>query len=292
MQLTTHWRWCCAVAFFTIIPSLYAGEQTPPSSPNPFYVYQNGLGGLSFGEQAKLLQELGYDGVEYEGALQQIPEMLKALDAHAVKMVVLYAGANVDPGNAPYDPALKTAIAQLKGRETTIALYLQGGKPSSSDSDDRAVTIVRDIAGLAEASGLRVAIYPHVGFYAAKVKDAVRLAKKVDRKNVGVAFNLCHFLKQNDEKNLESALLATAPYLSLVSISGADAGNTQAMDWNRLIQPIDAGSFDVRRVVRTLERLNYRGPIGLQCYAIPLAPREHLIRAMKAWNAFHAKGTP
>jgi sugar phosphate isomerase/epimerase len=288
MKKTTYSRWFCVIAFFAIIPSLYADEPAPSASRNPFYVYQNGLNGLSFDEQSKLLKDLGYDGIEYEGALQRIPEMLKSLDANSVKMVVLYVGANVDSGKSPYDPELKTAIAQLKGRGTTIALYLQGGKSSSSDSDDRAVAIVREIAGMAEMSGLRVSLYPHVGFYIARVEDSVCLAKKIDCKNVGVTFNLCHFLKQDDEKNLEVSLQEASPYLFLVSISGADDGNTQAMDWNRLIQPLDAGSFDVSRVVKTLERLNYRGPVGLQCYAIPLTPRENLSRAMKTWNALHA----
>ena len=110
------------------------------------------------------------------------------------------------------------------------------------------------------------------------MEDAIRLVKKVDRKNVGVSFNLCHFLKLDDEKNVELRLKEAMPYLLAVSINGADGGQTNRMDWNRLIQTLDRGSFDVGRVLRTLKQLGYTGPIGLQCYAIPGDCRENLKR--------------
>jgi sugar phosphate isomerase/epimerase len=131
---------------------------------------------------------------------------------------------------------------------------------------------------------LRVVLYPHVGFYVARVEDAVRLAKKVDRKNVGVSFNLCHFLKLDDEKNLELRLKEASPYLLAVSINGADGGSTQTMSWDRLIQTLDRGSFDVGHVLKSLKELGYTGPIGLQCYAIPGDCRENLKHSMDAWR--------
>ena len=74
-----------------------------------------------------------------------------------------------------------------------------------------------------------MALYPHMGMYVARVEDALRLAKKIDRKNVGVSFNLCHFLKLDDEKNVERRLKEAMPYLFAVSINGADGGPTNAM---------------------------------------------------------------
>jgi hypothetical protein len=60
-------------------------------------------------------------------------------------------------------------------------------------------------------------------------QDAVRLARKVGRKDVGVGFNLCHFLKLDDERNLELRLKEAMPDLFAVSINGTDGGNTQQM---------------------------------------------------------------
>lgn len=253
---------------------------------NPFFAFDNGTGRdqhIPPEEQAKLLKELGYSGIGYTGA-ERVPEMLRALDAQGLKMFSIYVGANLDAGKPPYDPGLRAAIRQLKGRDTLIWVYILGGKPSSSDSDSQAVTILREIADMADESGLRVALYPHVGFYVAQIEDSVRLAKKVDRKNVGVSFNLCHFLKIDDERNLEQRLTMAMPYLFLVSINGADRGDTNSMPWNRLIQTLDRGSFDVGRLLRTLKRLGYTGPIGLQCYAIPGDCRENLKRSMEGWR--------
>jgi sugar phosphate isomerase/epimerase len=290
-HLTISGRFLAWIALCFVAAAASAADQNTgePKIANPFYAFQDGLTGVPPKDQPKLLKELGYDGIEFEGTPQQVPEMLEALDAQGLKMFCMYVGANVEPNKPPYNPGLKTAIEQLKGRGTIITLLVLGGKPSSADSDDRAVAVVREIASLAEASGLRVALYPHFGCYVARVEDAIRLIEKVDRKNVGVSFNLCHFLKLDDEKNLERRLKEASPHLFVVSINGADGGDTNRLDWNRLIQTLDRGNFDVSRVLKTLKRLNYAGPIGLQCYAIPGDPRENLKRSMKAWRSLNAR---
>ncbi len=199
-------------------------------------------------------------------------------------MFSIYVGACVDSGKPAYDPALAKAIAQLKGRPTIIWLTVTGGTPSSTALDDRAVAIVREVADMAAKSNLRVALYPHVGFYVARIEDALRLSKKAGRKNLGVTFNLCHFLKLDDEKNLERRLNDAAPHLFLVSINGADQGSTTQMGWDRLIQTLDRGTFPVQRVLKALDQCGYTGPVGLQCYAIPGDRRENLRRSMAAWQ--------
>ncbi len=136
-----------------------------------------------------------------------------------------------------------------------------GGKPSSDANDERAVAVVREIADVAAASGLRVALYPHVKTYVQRVEDGLRLVKKADRKNLGVAFNLCHFLKGDDAKNIERGIREAAPHLFLVSINGADAGETNKMGWDRLIQRLGSGSFDVGRVLKALDGVHYSGPV-------------------------------
>jgi sugar phosphate isomerase/epimerase len=269
--------------------AMLAGEKgvSKAGFPNPFFAFDNGTGYGSVApeEQAKMLKELGYAGIGYTGA-RQIPAMLKALDAQGLKMFSIYVDVCLTPekGKPLYDQALKTAIEQLKGRETIIWLPISGGKPSATDLDRQAVAVVREIADMGEKSGLRIALYPHTWMYVEQIEDAVRLAKKVDRKNVGVTFNLCHFLKVDDAKNLERRLKEARPYLFAVSINGADGGNTNQMGWDRLIQTLDRGSFDVGRVLRALRQVGYTGPIGLQCYAIPGDHRENLKRSIHAWQ--------
>ena len=259
------------------------------SEPFEFFAFDNGLGrgDLAPDEQAAILSDLGYSGIGYTGT-ENIPAMLEALKKRGLKMVSTYVGIHVAPGQPAYDPGLPAAIQQLKGQGTMLWVYVQGGPASSADMDDRAVQVLREIAKMADDAGLRVALYPHTGFYVAMLEDAVRLAKKVDRKNVGVSFNLCHFLKTDRGQNLFELLQAAMPHMFLVSINGADSGKTFDMDWDRLIQPLGQGSFEVLGYLKVLKAAGYKGPVGLQCYGIQREPRDHLAQSMAAWRKMMA----
>ena len=256
----------------------------------PFFAFDNGVGrgsGITPEQQAAMLSELGYDGIGYTG-VERISEMRRALEARDLKMFSTYVRVNLDPDEEAYDARLPRAIEQLEGAGTAIWVHVHGKPAKPQGLDDRAVQIVRAVADRAKQSGLPVVLYPHTGFYVATCDDAVRIAERVDRENVGVAFNLCHFLKQNDPEQMPHVVRRALPHLMLVSINGADAGNTRAMGWDRLIQTLDRGTFDVGRLLRLLADFGYRGPIGLQCYAIPGDPRTNLERSLRAWRKLTA----
>jgi sugar phosphate isomerase/epimerase len=126
-----------------------------------------------------------------------------------------------------------------------------------------------------------VALYPHTGFWVERVEDSIRVAKKVDRKNVGVTFNLCHWLMVDDQKNVEPLIKAAMPYLFVVTINGADSGSK---DWKGLIQTLDRGSFDAGKFLKTLADCGYTGPIGFQGYGIGGDAYDNLKRTMDAWR--------
>ena len=76
--------------------------------------------------------------------------------------------------------------------------------------------------------------------------------------------------------------------LFFVTLNGAEAGDTRKMDWNKLIQPLDAGTYDVAGLMKTLRDLGYGGPIGFQGYGIPGDSREILRRTMNGWLRINA----
>jgi sugar phosphate isomerase/epimerase len=234
-------------------------------------------------EQASLLKELGYDGAGHLW-LDDLSKRIETLDAHGLKLFQVYLRVNIAPVATPYDPRLKEAIALLKGRDTMLALLISGGSPSDTTGDARAVQLVREIADLAAENNVRVALYPHSGDWLERVEDAVRVVQKADRPNVGVMFNLCHWLKVDDEKNLRPLLKSAMPYLFAVSIHGADHAAEIHAGTGNWIQPLDSGSFDMGALLDTLNELGYRGPVGLQCYGIPGDARDHLTRSMSAWR--------
>jgi sugar phosphate isomerase/epimerase len=251
---------------------------------NPFFVFDNGTGRdqhVPLEDQAELVKRTGYAGLGFSGT-EHIPEILQALESRGLRLFSTYVGARIDGEKPSYDPGLPEAIRQLQGHGTVIWLTVNGTAP---DGDARATAVVREIADMAAASGLRVALYPHFGMYVAQVEDALRVVKNVDRPNLGVTFNLAHFLAAKDEPNLDVRLREALPHLFMVSINGAEHEG----GWDRLIQPLDRGEFDVYGLLKKLVTLGYHGPIGLQCYQVPGDREENLNRSMAAWRKFSAR---
>lgn len=263
--------------------------------PNPFYAYCVGIGtgkeNATLEAQLKLvpmLSELGYDGMAYVG-LSGATEMLHALEQKGQKLLAVYTPLVVDAGDRGYDPQLKELIPQLKGHGTVIWLVVNSREhnPSSTDADGRAVELLREIADQAAQSGLDVSLYPHRGAYAERMEDVVRLAKKVDRPNVGVTFTLCHFMAVDDVKNLEGVLKIARPYLQMVTINGTSGYDPQnRAGW---IQVLGDGTFDVTPVLRCLRKLDFQGPIGIIAYGIQGDRREILRRSIEAWKDLSAR---
>lgn len=239
----------------------------------------------SLAEQAQMLRELGYAGAGHLW-LDQVPERLSTLDASGLKLYQIYMRLDISRDAAPpYDARLKETLPLLRGRNTMLALLVTGGKPSDPAGDARAVELVREIAALAEPHGIAIALYPHVNDWLERVEDALRVATQADRPNVGVMFNLCHWLKVDEEKNLEPLLEAVGPRLFAVSINGSDGSAEVKSGTGRWIEPLDTGSYDLAGLLGTLRKVGYQGPVGLQCYGIPGDAREHLARSMAAWRA-------
>jgi sugar phosphate isomerase/epimerase len=278
---------------FALEPSAAQAADSPAKGVggNPFFALcmdTHNAKKRTLAQQAEMLDELGFDGAAHLW-LKDVPRRLKTLDAHDLSLYQIYVRVSIDPKNRKYDPGLGEVIKLLKGRKTMLGLLLSGGKPSDTAGDQRAVEIVREIAHMAAASDLQVALYPHTNDWLEKTSDAIRIAKKVDRKNVGIIFNLCHWLKVDDTKNLEPLLKRARPHLFTVTINGADP---PPGDWKRLIQPLGQGKYDVGVVLRTLGDLQYKGPIGLHCYGLGGDARVHLKQSMTAWKQLSAQMTP
>ncbi len=244
---------------------------------HPFFAFDNGVGReLKWppAQQAATLQALGYDGIGYTGT-EQFAERQKAFHDQGLKIFNLYVPCFVDTP-VPYDPQLIAAIPQLQGTGVILWLTVQG----KATNDANAVRIVREIADAARPFGVRVALYPHKGFFVATAEEALRIVRQVERPNVGVTLNLCHELAAGNADRLDAILKACAPHLFLVSINGADRSG----GWNELIRPLGEGNFDVAGLLKRIDQVGYTGPIGLQCYNLKGAPEEHLKRSITAWR--------
>ena len=255
--------------------------------PNDFFAMDTGTKDANHQtarDQVEMIKELGFAGIGVVG-FEGLSAMLQELDRAHLKLYNIYFLVDIDPGKAPYDPRLEDAIQQLKGRGVMlwVALTSQKFKPSAEEGDPDALRSLRTLADRASEAGLKVALYPHTFYWVERVEDALRLVRKLNRVNVGVTFNLCHWLRVDDEKNLRPLLQEAAPHLLVVSVNGADS-NCKGCDWNRLIQTLDRGSFEVPRVLELLKEIAFRGPIGLQGYGIGGGAYDNLRRSMNAWR--------
>ena len=252
-----------------------------PELPNPFFAFDNGLRGIA--NPPTVLKELGYAGMGASGL--NIGGLLKQYRDAGLKVFSTYVGCNFSE-TPPYDPQFKKAIEELEGTGVILWLTVRGGR--YGQDDEKAVAVVREIADLAAARGVRVALYPHTGFYVATTADALRLAKQADRPNLGVSINLCHELMTDQGPKLDATIREAAPHLFMVSINGADA-KQPGFGWDRLIQPLGRGDYDVAGFLRKIRDAGYEGPIGLQCYAVPGDAADNLRESIKAWRTYQDK---
>ena len=238
----------------------------------------------SLPEQAEMLAELGYDGMGHLW-LDNIEDRLKTLDEKGLKLFQISLRVSIAADKPPYDPRLKEALPLLKGRGVQLGLLMGGGEPSDPAGDARAVEIVREMADMAREHGVEIILYPHTNDWLERVEDALRVCKKVDRPNVGVMFNLCHWLKVDGKQDLKLLLESALPHLRAVSIHGADRAAEIHAGTGNWIQPLGQGSYDIHAFLRLLKETGYKGSVGLQCWGIKGDAAVHLEQSMKAWRA-------
>jgi len=247
--------------------------------PNPVFAYE--FGDISPAQQAGFAREYGFEGTVFDHA-QQMPERLRALDEAHLQLFFLWLTVDISNGQIKYEPGMEAAIEALQGRGTVVWAAVQGGDAEGgTGAEERAIQAVDRISDLASRSNLRVALYPHYGFYLARFRDIVRVAERVGRSNVGVTFNLCHELRSGFDPEFQHLLDNAVPRLYGVTVNGADR---QGRDWGTLIQPLGRGDYDVAELVRTITKTGYRGPFGIQCYGLKGDPGVYLKQSMAAWR--------
>jgi sugar phosphate isomerase/epimerase len=255
-------------------PRLYGFCMDLPAVPNP-----------SIADQAGLLKELGFDGVGYPLWFgEEFDKNLRTLDEAGLQLDLAYTSINLDPHKPAFDPRVPQSLAKLKGRPVTVSVLIRGFPPGDPQGMEPAVKILRELADLAAKSDLKISIYHHLNDWTESLLFALKVVEKVDRPNLGVNFNLCHWLKVDGDKDYRPVLSANHHRIFAVTINGAQLGATA---WTGgLIQPLDRGDFDNRELLAVLKEIGYTGPVGLMCYGIPDDTRQHLARSMNTWKSW------
>jgi sugar phosphate isomerase/epimerase len=285
-----------AIGILVIWVFLVTSCSTNRSLDNPFYAFNTSMSLPNapepFGGKIKIIKELGYDGLGSDS--NYYFEHKKAMDSLNFSIPEVYHLLNIDKSEdgsteAPIDARLKAIIEDLKGSSTIISLSLiskSKQKIKVKNADDYVVERLQLLADYAEKYDVQLSVYPHVNMYCESIAHTVKIVKMVNRPNLGMSFNLCHFLKVEGSENYQDKLKMALPYLKMVSISGADEGDTRMMSWKRLIQTLGEGSFDTYRFVKNLKDMGYDGRIGLQCFGIKDDFEDSLNKAMNTWKKY------
>jgi sugar phosphate isomerase/epimerase len=248
-------------------------------SANEFFAMDNATNDVkSIADKASLLKSYGYDGISWrpkKDLPSAISEMAKAdLKIHAY-MFVIDVSKKKHATTFPVDE-----LKSLKGSKTILWVQLR----SKGGDDKDAVRELIRLNAIAEPLGLKIAIYPHVNTHVDNLEDGLRIEKQVKLPNVGVSLTLCHQLKSKGVQGLKPLLKEALPKLFLVLISGAEKGDTKKMGWDKLIQPLGKGSYDIKGLLTNLKELKYTGPVGVIGYGIRQPAKEHLKQSMTFWQ--------
>lgn len=261
---------------------------------NVFYCFNNAMrlpnAPKDLEEQAKLAKRLGYGGISGSGE-ESYPAFRKALDKVGLAIPEIYIPIKIDPGVPAYNPLLKDLIKDSNKRNLLLTLHLHSDQylKNKEEGDLKFAAVLTELADYAAKYKVKLSIYPHFSFYCEDADHALKLVKMVNRPNLGVVVNLCHYLKVNGPTGIEKQLLRALPHLFMFSLCGADTGDTKSYDWDRLIRPLGEGSYDPYPLVKLLKDNGYKGPIGLQCYNIKIDAETNLAKSIATWNSYREK---
>ena len=269
-------------AFFCSTVALLAADR-------PLFFAMDTAARLEPAECAQVLADLGYAGLG--GRPASAKAHAAALQSKGLVFFNGYHVTNFGYGQTELPADLAKAVDDLAGTGSTLWLGINkvafpaGVRAGPEYGDTIVVPQLKQLLAYAKPKGVKVSLYPHTGFWAEQFEVCLRVANKVDDPNLGVTFNLCHWLKvEGSERDSLPLIKEALPRLNFITINGADTGDTQKLGWDKLIQPLGRGSYDVGAFVAKTRAAGYRGPFGFQGFGIKMDSKELLKETMEGWG--------
>jgi len=243
-------------------------------------------------QQAALLKDLGYAGCGHL-QLPEVEQRAKTLADAGLRLFQVYITIDLSKSQ-PVDMAeLVKILPVLQPHQSHLTLMINGGTPSDSSMDNNALFVIKDIIAASEPYKIKIILYPHYRFWLETCADAVRLAEKINLPDeVGVMFNLSHWMRCDPERNMRAVLDKAKPWLMAVSLNGSDSAHEVYANKGKWILPLDQGSGEVGKLIENLKQIKFTGLVGLQCWGIRDDARVTLEKSISEWNRLvSTKGT-
>lgn len=201
-------------------------------------------------------------------------------------LAAAYVVVDLNDPNPDGVPSIEDVMDQLdEGDILELALKV-GWKESVSDPalDPKAIALLEHYLPMAKSRGLTILLYHHIGFYAERFSDCVRVAKRIDDPNLGVTFCGYHWYAA-DQSDLLTNLQSAGSLLKLVNVCGSrKKQDSPDAPLKSTIEVVGAGDFPLHEFIRCLREVDYTGDVGFQGYKLSGHAPSNLKTSIEAWK--------
>jgi sugar phosphate isomerase/epimerase len=248
--------------------------------------FYNSQGSYSLDARCEMLRELGYDGTYLtlwdDASLEDLSRLGDAARAHDLAVAGVWSTLDVAAGEAGAN-RLAFASAPRLGGLTRLELGIRDSRSAdrrydASEDDEARALIERLLALLPD--DVEICLYPHVNFWLERFEDAIELCDRVDDERLGLCFPAYHWYAVRGDP-VEPLLAKAGSRLRSVNVCGSRRLADPAMP---TIESLADGELDNFALLGSLQRVGYRGMVGVQGYGMGGDCYGNLQRSLTAYR--------
>lgn len=236
------------------------------------------LAEMEWGQLAKNLKRLGFDGVDLTVRKEQGHVMPERVTEDLPKSVAAFRDAGVDIPmittslTSADDPTARPILATAAklGIPFFKAGYYQYKLVDVERELADAGKQFRGLAELAQECGIQVGYHNHEDYIGAPVWDIARVIEPLDPKWAGYYFDPRHAVAEGGVGGWKIATNLVSRRLKMVAVKDFYWEKTARKGWQDVNCPLGQGMVDWRYFFKAMARAGFQGPISLHLeYDIP-----------------------
>ncbi len=263
MKTRRHFLSSAALASLGTSEILSASEEKPWH----FCTFTKPFQHLSYAEMAKVIAELGFQGIEApvrpgghvlpERVEEDLPKLVDALAQEGLEVTILASGINAVDPDQHTQRVLETAAA-LGIKRFRMAYYKYDLEKPIYPQLDEFRPQLRDLIALSKSLGIKPIYQNHSGrtYVGASIWDLHDLFRAHDPADIGSAYDIGHSTVEGG-KAWELDFRLMRPYIDSVYIK-EPAWNDNTLSWG----PLGEGVVDPQ-FFKLLKSTHFTGPVNL-----------------------------
>jgi sugar phosphate isomerase/epimerase len=212
-------------------------------------------------ERIAMLEDVGFRRYAYDWRAEHLPDTARELRLarqHGIEVTAVWMWIDADadrPGQLSPGNERLLAILDEIGLSTQIWVGINANFFEGLSDDDkvrRGAEMIGDLAQRAEATGSRVALYNHGGWFG-EPENQVRIIQALPGREIGIVYNFHHGHNQIDR--FDSVLTTIRPYLWVVNLNGMRPEGPKVL-------PFGSGTHE-RAMLQAVLDSGFAGPFGV-----------------------------